>query len=306
MATRIKIEDALKHLHDCDYRGRTASLESLSGALSCDLESSAQLVETLQAKRLLRAESPHLSLSEKGRDYAREVIRAHRLYESYLATKTGLAESEWHRQAEKMEHLLSDSQINHIAEELGHPRYDPHGDPIPTVDGNLPPNPELSLLECPIGWEGRIAHLEDEPYSLYQKLVEAGLAPGMRLRLLEPQKDKLRINVEGRTIEIGRSAAANLMVAPFAQGEAFDPQIQRLSDLTLNQSASIVELTPACRGAERNRLLDLGLVPETKVTLILESPAGGPSAYRIRGASIALRREQADNILIRQTEGSTK
>lgn len=304
MLTRIKIEDALKHLHDCDYRSRSASLESISGTLSCDLESSAKLVEILQNKDLIQSDSPTIALTEKGREYAREVIRAHRLYETYLANKTGLAESEWHRQAEKMEHLLSDSQVDKIAKQLGHPRYDPHGDPIPTADGKLPPKSDRSLVGCPPDWEGRVTHLEDEPHSLYQKLVDFGLAPGMRLRVLAGCKKELRINLEGREISLPKSIATNLMVAPFAAGDSFDASIRRLSDLTLNQSASIAELSPACRGGERNRLLDLGLVPGTSVTLTLTSPAGGPRAYRIRGASIALRREQADKILIRKIESA--
>ena len=202
-----------------------------------------------------------------------------------------------------MEHLLSDSQVDNIAKQLGYPRYDPHGDPIPTADGELPPITDRSLVEFAAGWEGRISHLEDEPHSLYQQLVDSGLAPGMRLQVLKPHKNKLRINLEGREINLSHSAAANLMVSPFAPGDSFDTSIRRLSDLKLNQSASIAELSPVCRGAERNRLLDLGLVPGTQVTLILTSPAGGPSAYRIRGASIALRREQADKILIRETGG---
>ncbi len=306
MLTRIKIEDTLKHLHDCDYRGRAASLESISGALSCDLESSAELLELLQSKQLVKTDSPSIALTEKGREYAREVIRAHRLYETYLATKTGLAESEWHRQAEKMEHLLSDTQVDQIAHQLGYPRYDPHGDPIPTADGKLPPKSDRTLVGCGPNWEGRVTHLEDEPHSLYQELIDAGLAPGMRLKVLEPLKNKIRINLEGREISLSQSAAANLMVAPFVVGDSFDAGIYRLSDLKLNQSASIAELSPACRGADRNRLLDLGLVPGTQVTLILTSPAGGPCAYRIRGASIALRREQADKILIRETEQATR
>lgn len=305
MATRIEIEDALKHLHDCDYRKREASLESLSGALSCSMERSAKILEELQHERLIAPDSSCVFLTPKGRNYAREVIRAHRLYETYLATKTGLAESEWHRQAEKMEHLLSDIEVDSIAKQLGHPRYDPHGDPIPTADGSLPPNLGIPLIECELGWKGRITHLEDEPNFIYQELVNAGLAPAMQLQVLPPTNHAFRIRVEGREIKLTRSAATNIMVASLASDDSFDSSIQRLSDLELQQSASIIELSPSCRGPERNRLLDLGLVPGTQVTLILTSPVGGPKAYRIRGASIALRREQTDKVLIRKNESTT-
>ncbi|MBC2604504.1 metal-dependent transcriptional regulator [Pelagicoccus albus] len=305
MKKKIEIEDALKHLHDCDYRGRASSIESLAGALTCDLEKSAELLASLRAKDLVTSQASAFQLTPKGLEYAREVVRAHRLYETYLARKTGLSETEWHLQAEKMEHLLSGREIDEIAEELGHPRYDPHGDPIPTADGNLPPNQALPLTECPIGWEGRVAHLEDEPKTIFQSLIEAGLAPGMQIKVAQRQPETLLLELEGRQTTIRRSAAENVMVSSFHAEESYDPEVGRLSDLKLHESASIVELSPACRGPERNRLLDLGIVPGTEVTLTLTSPSGSPNAYLIRGATIALRREQADKIITKKRKGTT-
>lgn len=305
MKSRIQVEDALKHLHECDYRSKASGPESLAGALSCDLVESTRLLSTLQSKGLASLVGGTYQLTDTGRDYAREVVRAHRLYETYLARDTGLSEAEWHRQAEKMEHNLSGSQVGLIAKSLGYPRYDPHGDPIPTAGGELPPSHGTSILECPIGWEGRITHLEDEPHAFYQELIDAGLAPGMRLKIHEPKTDVLRLNVEGRITQFGRAVASNLMVTAFAANEAFDPSICRLSDLQPGEAAAILELSPACRGAERNRLLDLGLVPGTQTHIVLSSPSGSPIAYYIRGATIALRREQADKVLIRKTESQT-
>ena len=69
------------------------------------------------------------------------------------------------------------------------------------------------------------------------------------------------------------------------------------------EQAAILGLSPLCRGLERNRLLDLGVVPGSTVSVDLVSASGSPVAYRLRGASIALRREQADRVRIRKADG---
>ena len=74
----------------------------------------------------------------------------------------------------------------------------------------------------------------------------------------------------------------------------------RLSSLDLGGKARVVALSPVLRGAERRRLLDLGLIPGTEVSAEIRSPGGDPTGYRIRGAVIALRREQADQVRIEQ------
>lgn len=301
MKERIQIEDALKHLHECEYRGQPAGPESLAGVMGCDVAESADLLIKLQASRLVALTHGAYHLTNAGRRYARHVVRAHRLYETYLARETGLDETEWHHQAEKMEHALSDEEMRSIAAHLEYPRYDPHGDPIPTAAGELPPRRGIPLLECASGWTGRIVHIEDEPDAFYSHLVSAGLAPGMRIRVLETEPETLRMNVEGRVIQLRRATAGNLVVMPLEADDSFDRSVARLSDLKVGETASIVGLSPACRGPERNRLLDLGLVPDTPVQIVLSSPAGSPIAYRIRGASIALRREQADRVIIRKT-----
>jgi len=305
MEERILIEDTLKHLHECEYRGQSASPESLAGAMSYDLSTSATLLNHLLTSELVEAAQGIFSLTNKGREYARHVVRAHRLYETYLAQKTGVDETEWHRKAEIMEHTLSPEQMKSMAEELGYPRYDPHGDPIPTAAGDLPPVQGVPLLDCDEGWEGCIVHLEDEPPELYAPLVNAGLAPGMRIKIESMTSANLTLNVEGRRIQLDRTSGMNLRVAPFQGDESFDQSVIRLSDLSIDEAGSVVGLSPACRGAERNRLLDLGLVPGSPVQPVLSSAVGSPIAYLIRGAVIALRREQADRVMIHKAEQET-
>ena len=76
--------------------------------------------------------------------------------------------------------------------------------------------------------------------------------------------------------------------------------VDRLSSLQLGESRSVIGISPACQGLQRRRLLDLGLVPGTEVTAVMTSPTGDPTGYRIRGAVIALRREQAELVHVQQ------
>ncbi len=289
---RVAIEDALKHLHEC----APATAHSLAGALGIDLDAATGLLAKLEQSGLATLKAGHHELTPDGRHYARQVIRAHRLYETHLAQKTGLREESWHAEAERMEHDLTRERVDRLAHELGHPRFDPHGDPIPTAAGELTALRGTPLVECPVGWEGRVVHIEDEPARGYAEVVAAGLAPGMLFRVVEADEQSVRLNAEGRTIQLSRRAAGHVLAAR----EPYDETITRLSTLKPGERAAVVGLSSAVRGPERNRLLDLGLVPGTVVEIDLVSPAGNPIAYLIRGASIALRREQAEKILVRK------
>ena len=300
MKERVEIEDALKHIHECEYRKTRPTPESLAGTLSIHLDESVKLLEKLHSANLIQWQSGSYQLTKKGRTYARHVIRAHRLYETHLALETGLGEARWHDEAERREHKMSAEEIEDLAQRLGDPRYDPHGDPIPTPSGELPPQAGVSLMECGPKWEGRIVLIEDEPTSVYSELVALGLAVGMRVRMIERSDHFITVNVEGRTLELSAALALNLTAVSMPSGEVFDDSVMRLADLCIGERAAVVGLSPACRGSERSRLLDLGLVPGSDIECDMVAPSGNPVAYIVRGASVALRRSQADRILIKK------
>jgi DtxR family Mn-dependent transcriptional regulator len=293
---RVLIEDALKHLHECECQQQPGTAHSLAGALETSLDQAEQVLAQLETSGLAR----NGALTDHGRDYARQVVRAHRLYETYLAQKTGLRPDQWHQEAERMEHKLSTEKVAELAEQLGEPQFDPHGDPIPTARGELPPLEGIGLLKCPVGWEGNIVHIEDEPPTGYAQVVAAGLTTGTRFRVVAADEHMVRLNAEGRLLELSRLAAGHILAAPLEADEPYDETVTRLSTLQPGEQAAVVGMTSAVRGPERNRLLDLGVVPGTVVRVDLVSPSGNPVAYNIRGAAIALRREQADRILIRK------
>lgn len=297
---RIQREDALKHLFECEYRGQAATGESLAGSLGVSLLQGSRLLDRLKQKGFIRFESAGFCLTESGRAYALRMVRAHRLLETQLSRETGVSEKEWHRLADVDEHKLSDKDLDVLAQRLGDPRFDPHGDPIPTACGECPEKQGQLLASCAVGWEGEVIHVEDEPQGVYESIVCAGIAPGLRIRVIAAQSGEFKIVAEGKELSLSAGAAANIMVgAPRAAGD-FDESVERLSALSLGEKGSVVGLLPSCRGAERNRLLDLGLVPGSVVEADLASLLGTPIAYRIRGTLIALRREQADKVLVRR------
>ena len=295
---RIREEDALKHLFHSDYRKQSATIESLAGALSVNRREAAQLGARLQSAGLARVVEEGFELTDGGRRHALHIIRAHRLFETHLALETGLAEEDWHQRAESAEHRLSNEEVNALADRLGRPRFDPHGDPIPTRSGTMPESRGISLIDWPVGVEARIVHIEDEPESIYAELVHSGLAAGMNLRVMEEGRDGFLIRVEGREIHLSIPMVVCLTVEEIPEEDLLPESVVPLTTLPAGRQSIVYGLSPGCLGAERRRLLDLGVVPGTVITRELESPFGSPSAFRIRGTLVALRRRQTDRVLI--------
>jgi len=301
MNEQMLIQHALKFLAECDYDRTQVTSRRLADHLLISEPRTEHLIRDLRSANLINADS--FDLTEGGREYALHVLQAHRLYETYLARKTGLPESAWHELADAREHELSEEDVRRLADELGHPRYDPHGDPIPTVAGEMPVKRGRSLTEYAAGWSGRVVHVEDEPLRLYARIAAAGIAPDTALRVEYKDAHGITIRCEGQTFIFPYEMAAKVCAVEFSPGEEFDESIERLTSLDLGERAVIVGLSPLCRGLERSRLLDLGFVPQSQVDVDLVNPSGSPIAYRIRGACIALRREQAERVRIRRIRG---
>ena len=128
---RVLMEDALKFIYDADSRNITCNIDSLSMALKCNHQDVEAITMRLRSLRLLQGNDGY-KLSTEGKDYALRVLRIHRLWERYLAEETGVPETEWHRKAEIQEHKMTMEEANELSRHLGYPRYDPHGDPIPS------------------------------------------------------------------------------------------------------------------------------------------------------------------------------
>jgi DtxR family Mn-dependent transcriptional regulator len=305
LASRVLIEDALKHIHESEYRGHVATLLSLAGALSISVNEASALATRMEARELLRTAGDGLTLTPAGRQHALQVIRAHRLWERYLAEETGVAEAAWHGKAERREHRLTPPETDALSARLGHPRWDPHGDPIPTAGGEVPSlGGAIPLSDLALDRRARIVHVEDEPPAVYAQIVAAGLHVGLEVRVTEATAERVLFWAGGDEHVLAPVVAAGVSVVelPASETAEVERRSERLSALEPGESAEIVGISGACRGLERRRLMDLGVVPGTRIEAVLRSPSGDPTAYRLRGTTIAIRRRQAERIRIRRPE----
>ncbi|MBU1101202.1 MAG: DtxR family transcriptional regulator [Bacteroidetes bacterium] len=299
---REKIEDALKHLYDCEYNSNRCSMDSLAGNLSVSRESAADIISEMQKMSLIELSDDKLKLSDEGRSYALRIIRTHRLWEKYLAEETSVNESEWHTSAEEMEHILSNQEADQLAADIGNPLFDPHGDPIPSSNGKMPERKGILLTELSEGQFANVLHIEDEPPALYAQIIAEGIYAGQQIRLIEKNNERIKFEANGEVKVLAPIIAANISVKHISDNEKLIKSFNRLSDLKVGQSGTIIGISKAIRGTQRRRLLDLGMVPGTNVSAEIQSLGGDPTGYRIRGATIAIRKNHANHVFIKEIE----
>lgn len=305
---RVLSEDALKHAHTCEMRGQFATIDSVAGALQITRDKAATLLARMSDAGLLTIDLGDVRLTSQGREASLHIIRAHRLWERYLADQTGYTEAEWHEQAERQEHELRPTDVDALSALLGNPTSDPHGDPIPDAAGDFVAPDSLPLPAVDVDRSVRIVHIEDEPEAVYAQLVAEGLYPGQILRLIETTPQRVRFWSNGDEHVLAPLLAANIAVTPaWVETKQLDDALgassETLANLAMGQKGAVLSISPRCRGAERRRLMDLGILPGTVVGAEMVSPSGDPTAYNVRGAMIALRKEQAQLIRItRQPE----
>jgi DtxR family Mn-dependent transcriptional regulator len=202
-----------------------------------------------------------------------------------------------HAEAERREHDLSPAALEAMEAALGYPLIDPHGDPIPSASGELARSEWQPLTAWPLGTLARIVHLEDEPAAIFSQIAAMGLRPGQIVQVIESNERRLVLSDGNLTHALAPIVAANIfVVADSTQPLA---AVKRLSSLQLGQQATVYALVESLQGFTRRRLLDLGMTPGTLVTAEMPSMFRDPMAYRVRGTLIALRREQADQVLIK-------
>lgn len=297
LSERVRMEDVLKQLYKLEYDRLPATADSVAGGVQISRNQAIRLLQRLEEKRLLTAEAERFRLTEPGRAQALHIVRTHRLWERFLADRTATPPEAWHEQAETREHLLSAAEADDLAAALGHPVYDPHGDPIPTAAGEMPARTGVPLSALKPGERALITHLEDEPGEIYRELVGLGLGLMAPVERLEGEAGRVRFRSGEDRYEISGALARNVTVEPSAEVADAGPS-RTLAEVRPGGSAMVVGIAPACRGPARRRLLDLGVVPGTVIRARMRSAAGDPVAFDIRGALVALRREQAAHIRV--------
>ncbi len=192
-----------------DYLKAILSLSEGGAALTSDIAarlgvrpaSVSSMLKKLAEQHLVVYERHHgVMLTPSGRKIALEVIRHHRLIELYLAEALGYTWDEVHDEAEKLEHHISEDFEDRIAKALGDPKYDPHGDPIPTKDGIVPPMASHPLSDVAEQTTVTVRRVASHNRPLLRQLGDAGIGLGSRLIIV-------RRNVDDRTITVRKNRA---------------------------------------------------------------------------------------------------
>ncbi len=296
---REQMEDALKHLLDRENQGRHATPESIGGALDLSRDKATLLIESMESQGLVESRGSHVHLTAQGERWAIHVVRAHRLWERYLADEARMPLNQIHGEAQKREHTLTEAQLNELDAALGHPTRDPHGDPIPSREGKLNRAEGMPITAWQADRPARIVHLEDEPALAYQQILAAGLRLGQDIRIIEKTSNRYVLSDGETEYKLAPAVAVNIHVAALPESEMLKREAIPLFELNHDQRGEIVTLDEAVQGFTRRRFLDLGLTPGTVIYPELKNFFGDPRAYRVRGTLIALRKDQAAQIWVR-------
>lgn len=298
-AERERIEDALKLLLDYQWQKQPVSVKVLAASLRLSDPRGLQLAARMQGQGLVEVQGNDLRLSPAGESAALQITRTHRLLERYLADEARMPLQHIHSVAHRMEHAYSPAQVDELDAAMGFPRRDPHGDPIPGPGGELPAQKAVPLTAWEAHQPGKIVHLEDEPPLAYAQILAEGLKLQQVVRVIEKTPERYLLTDGENEYRLAPAVAANIMVEPLPEAAALLQGVVQLGELAHDQQAEIVALDEACQGFTRRRFLDLGLTPGTLIYPELLNAFGDPRAYRVRGTLIALRRDQAAQILVK-------
>jgi DtxR family transcriptional regulator, Mn-dependent transcriptional regulator len=200
------VEDYLKAIYRLSPQGRTASTSEIAQRLELSPASVSGMVKRLSEQGLLE-HVPYkgVQLTAEGRRAALRMLRRHRLIEAYLVAFLGYTWDTVHEEAERLEHAVSDTMIERMAAVLGHPAVDPHGDPIPTPEGDIHEPASVPLSEVPAGASVEVRQVEEGQPDRLRYIASVGLRPGVRLTVVDrqPFRGPITIEVAGQTHVIG-------------------------------------------------------------------------------------------------------
>jgi len=175
------------------------------------------MLRKLSEKKLIHYEKyKKIQLSKSGTGIALSILRKHRLWETFLHGKLAFSWDEVHEVAEQLEHIQSPKLIDKLDEFLGFPEFDPHGDPIPKSNGELPASSTLTLNEAEQGKTYKIVAVKDTSSSFLQQLARFELQIGARLIITErlPYDNSIDVkNSKGKSFQLSEKIAKNLLVA---------------------------------------------------------------------------------------------
>ena len=211
------IEDYVKTIYALAQEESPVSTSRVAAARMVKPASATSMLQRLAKLGLVNYEKHYgATLTAAGDKLALEVIRHHRLLELYLMEALGFRWDEVHDQADILEHVISEKLEERIAAALNYPTFDPHGDPIPALDGSMAVIDTTALSDVPAGGRARVARIPDDSNSeLLRYLAGLGLVPGAEVVVAEvaPFLGPLTVEVGGARHAIGRNLAELILVS---------------------------------------------------------------------------------------------
>ena len=192
-----------------------ASTNAISEETGTSAASVSDMLKKLHDKKLIKYEKyKGVSLSKKGKDIAINILRKHRLWETFLVEKLNFNWENVHDVAEQLEHIESSELIDKLDVFLGFPKFDPHGEPIPSKDGNIPKTNTISLNKLKIGEIGIVMGVGLDDTKFLEYLNKLRINIGTKIELLEVIKfdNSIMIKIDGNISHVSKDVAKELFI----------------------------------------------------------------------------------------------
>lgn len=210
-------ENYLKAIYHLSNGGRTqVSTNAIAEAINTKPASVSDMIQKLDRKGVIKYKKYQgAKVTDEGREAALKVIRKHRLWEVFLVEQLKFNWDQVHEVAEQLEHIKSPLLIERLDEFLGHPKVDPHGDPIPDAKGVIKAKPQKPLEELDSGSEGIVRAVKDSSPAFLQHMDKLGAYLGAQIKVLDKIAfdGSMQILIDQTsTIFISKEVARNILI----------------------------------------------------------------------------------------------
>ena len=209
-------ENYLKSIYHLGKRGSHAvSTNAIADKIQTKASSVTDMLKKLSDKKLVNyVKYQGVNLTNEGKKAATSVVRKHRLWEVFLVNKLDFSWDEVHEIAEQLEHIKSDKLINELDSFLGNPTHDPHGDPIPDKEGNIPISQKLFLSQINESALCYCVGVKDSSSSFLKYLDKYNIALGTTIQVLnkEPFDESMTIKISDIELTISKEISNNIYV----------------------------------------------------------------------------------------------
>jgi DtxR family Mn-dependent transcriptional regulator len=212
-------EDYLKVIYEIEQGGSPAATTDIAEQLGIAAASVSGMLQRLALVGLVKVERYRgARLTAPGRVVALQLIRRHRIIESFLVTRLGYGWDDVHEEAERLEHAASADLIDRMADALGNPVADPHGAPIPTAAGRVDERRLSSIADLPVGARARVVRMSDRDPEFLRYLKKRGIVPEATVRVVarEPFDGPITLTVGRAKQTVGATVAARVYVENLA------------------------------------------------------------------------------------------